>query len=283
MEIINKIIDIFGLSLIKTKDINLTVGAVVALIVAFVVTSFILKFFRKFATRNLPVADKNKFVSIFQFAKYLVYLFVIMFTLNASGINISVLLTASAAIFIGLGFALQQLFQDLIAGILMILDQSLKVGDIIEIDGRVCQVEKISLRSTKAVTRNERVLVIPNHKFMTDVLFNWTQNSDIIRESVTVGVAYGSDTELVKKILLDCAKNNKSTLDTHEPIVMFEDFGDSSLDFGLYFFVDDGLSIPRVRSELRFEIDKQFRAKNISIPFPQRDLHLISKPENKSE
>ena len=198
MEVLNKIIDLFGLSIIKTKDVNLTVGALIALVVAFMLTSYILKFVSKVITRNIPIEDKNKFVSIFQFVKYLVYLFVIMFTLNASGVNISVLLTASAAIFLGLGFALQQLFQDLISGILIILEQSLKVGDIIEVEGKVCRVEKISLRSTKAETRNQRVMIIPNHKFLSDVLFNWTQNSTIIRESVEVGVAYGSDTELVK-------------------------------------------------------------------------------------
>ncbi|WP_392388786.1 mechanosensitive ion channel family protein [Flavobacterium piscinae] len=203
---IQDIIDFFNLSLIKTKDINLTVGAVVALVVAFVLTSIVLKMIRRIVTRKLPSEDKNKFISIFQFIQYLVYLFVIMFTLNASGVNISVLLTASAAIFLGLGFALQQLFQDLISGILIILDQSLHVGDIIEIEDKVCRVEKISLRSTKAITRNQRVMVIPNHKFLSDILFNWTQNSTVIRESVSVGVAYGSDTALVKQVLIDCAK-----------------------------------------------------------------------------
>ncbi|MCB0443511.1 MAG: mechanosensitive ion channel [Flavobacterium sp.] len=277
MEIIQDIIEVFKLSLIKTKDVNLTVGAVVALVVAFVVTSFVLKMVRKIITRKLPLEDKNKFISIFQFIQYLVYLFVIMFTLNASGVNISVLLTASAAIFLGLGFALQQLFQDLISGILIILDQSLHVGDIIEIDDKVCRVEKISLRSTKAITRNQRVMVIPNHKFLSDILFNWTQNSTVIRESVTVGVAYGSDTALVKEVLIQCAKKSNSILKTYEPIVMFENFGDSSLDFILYFFVDDAFASPNVKSDLRFEIDKQFRANNISIPFPQRDVHLISK------
>jgi small-conductance mechanosensitive channel len=275
MEIIEKIKDIFGLSLIKTEDVNLTLGAVIALILAFILTSYFLKFVRKFITRNLPLEDKNKFVSIFQFVQYLVYLFVIMFTLNASGVNISVLLTASAAIFLGLGFALQQLFQDLISGILIILDQSLRVGDIIEIDGKVCRVEKISLRSTKAVTRNLRVMVIPNHKFLTDILFNWTQNSDIIRENIEVGVAYGSDTELVKRILIDCVSKHESVLKISEPVVMFENFGDSSLDFAVYFFVNDAFTVPRVKSELRFEIDKQFRLNKITIPFPQRDVHLF--------
>lgn len=275
MELLNKIKEIFALSLIKTEDVHLTLGALIALILAFIVTGIVLKFIRKIATRKLPVEDKNKFVSIFQFVQYVVYIFVVMFTLKASGIDISVLLTASAAIFIGLGFALQILFQDLLAGILIILDQTLKVNDIVEIDGRVCRVEKISLRSTKAVTINQRVMIIPNHKFTTDVLFNWTQNSNIIRESVKVGVAYGSDTALVKQILLDCAKNNKNTLKEYEPMVMFENFGDSSLDFILYFFVADGFTIAGVRSDLRFEIDKQFRDNKISIPFPQRDVHLF--------
>ncbi len=275
MEIIERLKDIFGLSLIKTEDVNLTLGAIIALILAFILTSYFLKFVRKFITRNLPPEDKNKFVSIFQFVQYLVYLFVIMFTLNASGVNISVLLTASAAIFLGLGFALQQLFQDLISGILIILDQSLRVGDIIEIDGKVCRVEKISLRSTKAVTRNLRVMVIPNHKFLTDILFNWTQNSEIIRENVEVGVAYGSDTELVKRILIDCVSRHESVLKSQEPVVMFENFGDSSLDFAVYFFVNDAFTVPRVKSELRFEIDRQFRLNKITIPFPQRDVHLF--------
>lgn len=276
MELLNKITELFGFSIIKTKDVDLTVGAVFALVLAFILTSYILKFISKIITQNIPIEDKNKFVSVFQFVKYLVYLFVIMFTLNASGVNISVLLTASAAIFLGLGFALQQLFQDLISGILIILEQSLKVGDIIEVEGKVCRIEKISLRSTKAVTRNQRVMIIPNHKFLSEVLFNWTQNSIIIRESVEVGVAYGSDTELVKEILILCVKKNTNILNDHEPIVMFENFGDSSLDFAVYFFVDDAFAVLKVKSELRFEIDKQFRINNITIPFPQRDVHFFN-------
>ncbi|WP_026705856.1 mechanosensitive ion channel family protein [Flavobacterium soli] len=274
MELFEQLKEIFGLSLIKTKEVNFTLGALIALLFAFFATSFILRFIRKFVTRKLPADDRNKFISIFQFIQYAVYIFVLMFTLKASGVDVTVLLTASAAIFIGLGFALQQLFQDLIAGILIILDQALHVGDIIEIEGKVCRVEKISLRSTIAVTRNQRVMVIPNHKFMSDILFNWTQKSNIIRENVEVGVAYGSDTQLVKNILIECAKNHTRILNEYEPIVMFENFGDSSLDFALYFYIDDGFTVPAIKSELRFEIDQQFRKHNISIPFPQRDVHL---------
>ncbi len=279
MEIIDKIKEILGLSLISTKDINFTLGALIAVILAFLISSFILRLIRKLVTRNLPIDDTNKFISIFQFIKYLVYIFVIMFALNISGINIGVLLTASAAIFIGLGFALQQLFQDLIAGVLIILDKSLKVGDIIELDGKVGKVQKISLRSTRAYTRNERVMIIPNHKFMTDLLFNWTQNNPIVRDNVQVGIAYGSDTKLVEKLLFEATNSIEGILSEPEPNVLFDNFGDSSLDFIVNFYVNDAFSVQRIKSDLRFEIDKQFREHKISIPFPQRDLHIFQDKE----
>lgn len=279
MEIVDEIKELLGLSLIKTEDINVTIGALIAVILAFFITSLILKVVRKLITRNLPLEDTNKFISIFQFIKYLVYIFVIMFALRISGVDISVLLTASAAIFIGLGFALQQLFQDLIAGVLIILEQSLKVGDIIELDGKIGKVQKISLRSTRAYTRNQRVMIIPNHMFMSDLLFNWTQNNNIVRDNVSVGIAYGSDTLLVKDLLIAAALSIGEILPDPKPAVLFDDFGDSSLNFTVNFYVDDAFIVQRIKSDLRFEIDKKFRENNISIPFPQRDLHVYQDKE----
>jgi len=276
MELLDYLERIIGFSIIKTEKINFTLGALLAILLSFVITTIVLTFIRKVITKRLPEEDKNKFVSIFQFVQYLVYVFVIMFTLNASGVDISVLLTASAAIFIGLGFALQQLFQDLISGILIILDQSLHVGDIIEIEGRVCRVEKISLRSTRAITRNNRVMIIPNHKFLSDILFNWTQNNQEIREHLPVGVAYGSDTALVEKVLLAAVIQHPKVFKSPSPVVFFEDFADSSLNFSVYFYVDDSFVSPKIKSDLRFEIDRQFRLNKISIPFPQRDVHVFS-------
>ena len=266
----------FSYSIYQSKDVNITVFTIISLIIAFIITNIVLKFLRKLITKKIPLEDKSRFVSVFQFLQYLIYLFVVMFTLNASGVNISVLLTASAAIFLGLGFALQQLFQDLISGVLMIVDQSMKVDDIIEIEGRVCKVEKISLRSTKAVTRNNRVMVIPNHIFMSNVLFNWTQNSKIVREDLSVNVAYGSDTNLVKNILLDAAKSHQDILRQPNAIVLFENFGDSALEFILYFFVKDPFISPKIKSDLRFIIDQKFRENSVNIPFPQRTIHIQS-------
>ena len=274
MEVIEEIQHLLGLSLIKTKHINFTIGALIAVVFAFWFTSFLLRMIRKFITRKLPTEDTNKFISIFQFIKYLVYLFVIMFALRISGVDISVLLTASAAIFIGLGFALQQLFQDLIAGILIIIEQSLKVGDIIEINGKVGKVQRISLRSTRAYTRNQRVMIIPNHMFMNDLLFNWTQNNTVVRDNITVQVAYGSDTRLAEKVLYECVKNIPQILIDPEPNVLLDNFGESWLDFVVNFYVNDAFGVQTIKSDLRFEVDKKFREHNIIMPFPQRELHI---------
>lgn len=258
-----------------TEKVGFSVQTLLILIIALLFTGYILKLIRKIITHRLPETDKNKFESIFQFVKYIIYIFIVMFTLHTSGANISVFLTASAALFVGLGFALQTFFQDIISGMLMILDQSLHVGDIIEVEGKVGIVKEIKLRTTRVVTRNDRVMIIPNHKFMSDILFNWTQNGEINREQIAIGVAYGSDVELVKEKLLECATKVNGVLKTPKPVVFFEDFADSSLNFSLYFYVNEGMKSPRIKSDLRFKINQTFKENNISIPFPQRDIHIL--------
>jgi small-conductance mechanosensitive channel len=197
--------------------------------------------------------------------------------LHSSGVNLTVLLTASAALFVGLGFALQYLFQDIISGILIILDQSLHVSDIIEVEGKVGRVFEIRLRTTRALTRDDKVLVIPNHKFLTDSIYNYTQNHKTTRESIKIGVAYGSDVQLVTKLLEEVADEQKSVLRSPKYFVLFEDFGDSALLFSLNYYTKDSFSDPRIKSEMRYKIDAKFRQNAISIPFPQRDVHLFQK------
>lgn len=269
--------EILNYKLIDTESVDIRVRTIVVLLFVLAFTAVLLRFIRQIATRKLPLEDKNKFISFFQFIRYVVFAIVIIYTLHSTGVNMTPLLTASAALLVGLGFALQQLFQDVISGLLMIIDQSLHVGDIVEVDGKVGKVIEIKLRTTRIVTRNNRIMVIPNHKFMLETLFNWTQNDFTNREQVNVGVAYGSDVQLVKKILLECASESPDVLKEPAPVALFEDFADSSLNFSLYFYVDNGMNSPGIQSDLQFRIDAAFRANNISIPFPQRDVHIITK------
>ncbi|MDP2527026.1 mechanosensitive ion channel family protein [Maribacter dokdonensis] len=256
------------------KSIHITVGLLLLLTVAFLLTSTVLQAIRRFFTRKMEMDDKLKFISIFKFIKYLVYVVVILFTMSAAGIDITILITASAALFVGLGLALQEIFQDIIGGIFIIVDKSLRVGDIIEIDNKVGKVFEIKLRTTRAITRDDKVIIIPNHKFISDIVYNYTQNHKITRELVRVGVAYGSDIDLVTKILLDVIKGQRSILKSPKPFVIFEDFGDSALVFAVNFYITDSFTDPKIKSEVRYKIDAEFRKHNISIPFPQRDVHL---------
>jgi len=178
---------------IGSEDIRITVGMAIVITLSFLLTSVALRLIRSFITSKLPEGDKLKFISVFKFIKYFVYLAVILITLSSTGVDVTLLLTASAALFVGLGLALQELFQDVIGGIFIILDKSLLVGDIIEMDGRVARVFEIKLRTTRALTRDDKVMIIPNHKFISDTVFNYTQNHKTTRESVKVGVAYGSE------------------------------------------------------------------------------------------
>lgn len=263
------------------KGIHLTLGLLLLLLVSILLASVILRLIRVFITRKMEREDKLKFISIFQFLKYAIYLVVVLLTLSAAGIDITLLITASAALFVGLGLALQDLFQDLIGGIFILVDKTLQVGDVINIEGKVAKVEEVKLRTTRAYTADDKVIIIPNHKFITDIVYNYTQNRKITLETVKVGVAYGSDVELVRKSLLESLNGVENILHDPEPGVIFEDFGDSSLVFSVRFFVLDSLRTAVIKSAVRFNIDALFRANQITIPFPQRDVHLIdhTKPD----
>ncbi|MEM1337941.1 MAG: mechanosensitive ion channel domain-containing protein, partial [Bacteroidota bacterium] len=259
------------------NTIHLTIGLLLLLIVTFLVTSFVLKMLRRIFTRRMEQEDKLKFISIFKFIKYLVYLVVILLTMSAAGINVTVILTASAAFFVGLGLALQELFQDIIAGVLIIVDKSLRVGDVVEVDGKVGKVFEIKLRTTRAITRDDKIIIIPNHKFISDTIYNFTQNHKTTREKISVGVAYGSDVELVTQLLLQIAAEQKEVLKNPKPLVLFEDFGDSALLFSINFFVRNSFGDLIIKSTMRYAIDKKFREHNVTIPFPQRDVHVYPK------
>jgi small-conductance mechanosensitive channel len=260
----------------EDNQIEITIGLLLLIALSFFIASVLLKLMRRLFTRKMGETDKLKFISVFKFIKYVTYIIVVFAVLSFAGVNITPFLAASAALLVGVGLALQDLFQDVIGGIFIIVDKSLLVGDIIEVDSKVGRVIDIKLRTTRAITRDDKIIIIPNHKFITDSIFNYTQNRKTTREKVSVGVAYGSDTRKVEKLLLLSVDKQKGVLKSPKPFVLFEDFGDSALLFGVYFFITDSFIDPSIKSEIRFRIDEMFRENNITIPFPQRDVHLFT-------
>lgn len=260
-----------------TKEISVSVLELLILITVIFITSIVLKVIYRILTRKVPEHDKGKFQVVFGYFKWLVYVIIFLVTLDSVGVNVTAIFAASAALLIGIGLALQTFFQDIISGVFILIDQSVQVGDIIELDGKVGRIEEIKLRTTRAVTIDNKVLIIPNHLYLTNILYNWTQNGSVTRENVEVGVAYGSDIRLVEKILINVANDHESILHDPKPLVLFTNFGDSSLNFKLVFTLNDSFISAISKSDLRFAIDKAFKENNISIPFPQRDIHIIDK------
>lgn len=253
---------------------SIKVKYVLLVVLILILTTYVLRWARKLMTRNMPEDDKIKFFTVFSFVRWLIYAIVFLIVIDSIGIDVTAIFAASAALLIGIGLALQTLFQDIISGVFILIDQSVHVGDIIEIENKVGRVIEIKLRTTRAVTIDNKVLVIPNHLYLTNSLYNWTQNGSLTRENVQVGVAYGSDVQLVKKLLLQAAQEQEDVIPLPEPSVLFTNFGDSSLDFKLIFTLDDSFQANNPKSDIRFRIDKLFREHNITIPFPQRDVHV---------
>ena len=258
-------------------EVRIAVWTLLLVILSFVGARLFLKWIRVLLTRNMQEPDKLKFISFFKFVQYITYIIVGFAVLSASGINVTPFLAASAALLVGLGLALQELFQDVIGGVFIFIDKSLLVGDIVEVDGKVARVLEVTLRTTRAITRDDKIVVIPNHKFISEIIINYTQNHKTTRESVKIGVAYGSDVKKVEALLLQSVREQRGVLKTPKSFVLFDDFGESALQFSVLFFISDSFSVPKIKSEIRFRIDQLFREHNISIPFPQRDIHIINK------
>jgi small-conductance mechanosensitive channel len=256
------------------KTVVITPKSILLAIVFYFVTWLFLKLIRRIVSRALNDEARDKFKGIFTFFNYFVYTVVTLVAFDTIGLNLTTLFAASAALLVGVGLALQTFIQDIISGIFILADQSVHVGDIIQVEGQIGKVERIQLRTTRAVTRDNRVLIIPNHKFMASILYNWTENGTLTRESIIVGVAYGSDVDRIRELLLEVASQHRMVLKKPLPTVLFNDFGDNALLFELLIPINRSFESNIVKSDIRFAIDKAFRENNIEIPFPQRVVHL---------
>jgi len=262
--------------------LELTPKLIFITVFAFFVTWFVLRLFKRIVYRTLSEDAKLKFSGIFTFVNYFVYVVVVLITFDTLGIKVTALFAASAALLVGVGLALQTFIQDIISGIFIIADQSVNVGDIVEVDGQVGRVVNITLRTTRAVNRENKVLIIPNHKFLTSILFNWTENGSLTRELIHVGVAYNSDMDKVTALLTGIAANHPKVLKNPPPKVLFNNFGDSSLDLTLVFTMNRSFEANAVKSDLRFNILARFRKEGIEIPFPQRVVTMQAPPPEAS-
>lgn len=262
-------------TLITIGKTQLKVSSVITLILFWVVVTFILKIIKK-SIYGIHSFDQAKKYSIFTLIKYILLVIAVVLSLEIVGFNLSVLLAGSAALLVGLGLGIQNLFSDYISGIVILVDASVKMGDVIEVNNIVGTVEEIRLRTTTILTRDDKYIIIPNSDLTRNELINWTHNALASRFEVTVGVDYSSDVELVTNLLKEAAAEEPGVLQKPAPFVRFNNFGDSSLDFSVYFWVEDVFRVENAKSQMRYRILDKFRKNGVSIPFPQRVLHTAT-------
>jgi small-conductance mechanosensitive channel len=193
-----------------------------------------------------------------------------------AGFNLTTLTVILGALGVGIGFGLQNIVQNFTSGLIILFERPIKVGDYVDLGDLSGMIQHISIRSTTIRTNDNVSVIVPNSEFVSSRVVNWSHGSPEVRVRVPVGVAYGSDLELVKKALMEVAQEDEGVLSIPAPTVFFRGFGDSSLNFELGVWRQtEGIRPVRLVSDLNFAIDKKFREYGITIPFPQRDVHLI--------
>lgn len=277
-----KINDFLKIEFLAIGDYSISFLSLVSVIAIIIITKIILWVIKKVIFRKKKIDDfeRGNLYALFKIIKYVAWVISIGFILNAIGISITVLLAGSAALLVGIGLGLQQTFNDIISGIILLSERTIKINDVLEIDGDVVMIQHIGLRTSKGSNRDDISIIIPNSLITTNKVINWSHQSKKTRFRISVGVAYGSDVNLVLKTLVESALEHPEISDRNSVDSRLIDFGTSSLDFQLLFYSENVFKIERMKSEIRKIIDEKFRKNNITIPFPQVDLHIKSNPNN---
>lgn len=244
---------------------QLTIADLTAVVAVLVGARLIVYMLRWMIYRTRRLDEARKF-TIYQLSHYMALLVAITTSLRIMGIDLSVLVAGSAALLVVIGFGLQPLFRDLVSGVVLLLDQSIRVGDIIDLNGIVARVERINFRTTQVTTADDKVVIVPNSMLATMQLINWTHHKLATRFDLPVVVAYDSDPKVVQAILMEIAGAHPDICHEPPPFARLDKFGDLGLEFVLIFWTERSLRPKRIKSDLRFSVLERFRAQGITIP-----------------
>ncbi len=271
--------NILNFTLLDLGNSKIKVYTIIIIITIFFLTKLTLRIINKALgqKRLFSRLDEGTAYAVFQIIKYIIWLLAIGFFLDTVGIKLTLLIAGSAALLVGVGLGLQQTFNDIVSGIILLSERSIKLGDILEIDGDIVRVQVIGLRTSKGLNRDEITVIIPNSLITTNKVINWSHQSKKTRFRINIGVSYGSDIELVIKTLEASVFEHPDIFHKNLIEARLTDFGSSSIDFQVLFFSENIFEIERVKSDIRRIIHARFEENGIKIPFPQMDLHLKSK------
>jgi potassium-dependent mechanosensitive channel len=248
-------------------------GLVGSILFAVIAGSWARRLARRFLVKR---GGEGTAYAVARIAQYAVVSLIVLVGLENFGVSLSALAATFAFLSVGIGFGLQNIVQNFVCGLILLIERPVKQGDFVRMGETVGRVDDIAMRATRLITRDGVAIIVPNSDLITGRVINLSAPTTVYRTRVTVGVAYGSDTAQVRETLLTVARSHARVLEGRPPEVYFRDFADSALTFELCVWLDDPQAEPVVTSDLRFAIDAAFRAAGIEIPFPQRDLRLIT-------
>ena len=270
--------DFLEIEIVHIGDFVIQVYTVVSILLIILITKLVLWAIRKgvYSRGKLQKLDRGSAYALFQIIKYTIWVIAVGLILETIGVKVTVLIAGSAALLVGIGLGLQQTFNDVVSGIILLSEQSIKIDDVLDIDGDVVTIQSIGIRTSKALNTDDVSIIIPNSLITTNKVINWSHQTKKTRFRIDVGVAYGSDIDLVISILEESAFEHQDISNRETIEARLVNFGNSSLDFQVLFFSENIFRIAKVKSDVRRTISKKFAENNVAIPFPQMDLHLKS-------
>ncbi len=276
----NQLFDLNGIlqiELLKLLGASLTLGQLLTAalwLYIFLILAWVMEEVMNKVVMPRTQVEPGMIHSIITISRYLIIGVGVLLVFSTLGVNLTSLALIGTGLSVGIGFGLQQIIANFISGIMLQFEQSLRPGDVIEVNGQLGTVEKLTIRYTLVRTADNVEIIIPNEIFLTTQLTNYTKTEVLTRVSVPVGVGYDSDPKQVRTILLETAAKHGRVREDPSPTVFFDGFGDSSLNFDLAVWVEQPLYRRSLRSDLYFMIWEALAQHNIEIPFPQQDLNL---------
>lgn len=266
---------LFEYQLFSTGGYSFNVAMLFGLALVWLLSTLLLRAIRRVihqeGGRLLELSDKGRRTSLYLLAKYFVWTVAVVVMLEILGVNVSVLLAGSAALLVGLGLGMQEIFRDIVSGIFLLFEGTIEVGDVLEVDGKVGRVEEIKLRTSKVTTRDGHTMIVPNHKFITQNVQNWTHQESLPSAfRILVPVAREADERQMKQILASAVAAHPAVLNNdpgHLPQISLSDFQEKSALYEVKFWTQQKFEAEQLQSDLRFTIQTQLREQGI--PFPK--------------
>ncbi|PCI33442.1 MAG: mechanosensitive ion channel protein MscS [Alphaproteobacteria bacterium] len=237
-----------------------------------VVTGFLENWLRK-----VPAVNPSARVLLSKVARILLIAFAFLFAVSSVGIDLTVFAVFGGAIGVGLGFGLQKVVSNFVSGVILLMDRSIKPGDVVEISGTYGRINKLAGRYTSVISRDGREHLIPNEDMVTQTVINWTFSHRMVRRHIPVGISYKSDLDLAMKLMIEAADEIPRILQDPAPRVLIKGFGDSAIDLELRMWIRDAKNgVSNVASEVYYKIWHKFNDQGVEFPYPQRDIHIVT-------